>query len=371
MIQVRPLVPFAADPAFFAEDGVVRKMLLEGGNDRDLALAIGAGDPVVAGLDVGVFLAELLPMPQKDDRPEPLAASIAASTSCTARHSTGFGRRIPPLSKMAMRGNARRAIRVDVQKFGWDRWVVVTLRHSTLPWYEEFASEIALDATPLSALKDLGTRDRLSLTGQFAAHQAFLQFAGVRDAAFDPNEWAVVRKRSTDCRLVRVAARSAEEPPPLLTSIQQFASAIAALPLDVFRQSWGRAETAYHEIDSRLRNDVAADLRWLRCAALGSVVAPGTESLRALQPMSTGRWRAPADLRAFRALAAIDRTVTILGDDASPLTRYSGIANLEMQSSVSETEIVERVLAGPLRIARSSSRTSTRSMTRRVALSTC
>ncbi|MDQ6801927.1 MAG: sigma 54-interacting transcriptional regulator [Acidobacteriota bacterium] len=245
-----------------------------------------------------------------------------------------------------MRGTARRAIRVDVQKFGWDRSAVVTLRHSTLPWYDEFVPEIALDATPLSGLKDLGTRDRLSLTGQFAAHQAFLQFAGVRDAAFDPAEWAVVRKRSTDCRLVRIAARSAEEPPPLLTSIQQFASAIAAPPLDVFRQSWGRAETAYHEVDSRLREDVAADLRWLRCAALGSVVAPGTESLRALQPMSTGRWRAPADLRAFRALAALDRTVTILGDDASPLTRYSGVANLEMPSSASETEIVERVLAG-------------------------
>ena len=114
---------------------------------------------------------------------------------------------------MTMRGTARRAIRVDVQKFGWDRPVVVTLRHSTLPWHEEFAPEIGLDATPLSALKDLGTRDRLSLTGQFAAHQAFLQFAGVRDAEFDPNAWVVMQKRSTDCRLVRIAARPAEEGP--------------------------------------------------------------------------------------------------------------------------------------------------------------
>ena len=113
------------------------------------------------------------------------AASIAASTSCTAGHSTGFGRRIPPLSKMAMRGTTRRAIRVDVLKFGWERSAVVTLRHSTLPWYEEFAPEIGLDATPLAALKDLGSRDRLSLAGQFAAHQAFLQFAGVRDAEFE------------------------------------------------------------------------------------------------------------------------------------------------------------------------------------------
>ncbi|HEY8182428.1 MAG TPA: sigma 54-interacting transcriptional regulator [Thermoanaerobaculia bacterium] len=249
-----------------------------------------------------------------------------------------------------MRGTARRAIRVDVLKFGWDRSVVVTLRHSTLPWYEEFAPEIGLDATPLSALKDLGTRDRLSLSGQFAAHQAFLQFAGVRDAEFDPKEWVVVQKRSTDCRLVRIAARSAEEPPPVLTSIQQFASAIASPPLDVFRQSWGRAETAYHEVDSRLRNDVAADLRWLRCAAIGSAVAPGAESLRALQPMSSGRMKAPVDLSAFRALAALDHTITILGDAVSPIAPYSGISALAMPPNLRETEIVERVLAGSLRV---------------------
>ncbi|HEX9500134.1 MAG TPA: sigma 54-interacting transcriptional regulator [Thermoanaerobaculia bacterium] len=251
---------------------------------------------------------------------------------------------------MTMRGTARRAIRVDVQKFGWDRSAVVTLRHSTLPWYDEFAPEIALDATPLSALKDLGTRDRLSLTGQFAAHQAFLQFAGVRDADFDPNEWVVVRKRSTDCRLVRIAARSAKEPPPLLTSLQQFASAIAAPSLDVLRQSWGRAETAFHEVDSRLRDDIAADLRWLRGAAVGSVVAPGTESLRALQPMSSGRMKAPVDLSAFRALAALDSTLTILGDGASPIAPYSGITALATPANLRETEIVERVLAGPLRV---------------------
>jgi DNA-binding NtrC family response regulator/tetratricopeptide (TPR) repeat protein len=251
---------------------------------------------------------------------------------------------------MAMRGTARRAIRVDVQKFGWDRSAVVTLRHATLPWYEEFAPEIGLDATPLSALKDLGTRDRLSLTGQFAAHQAFLQFAGVRDSDFDPKEWVVVQKRSTDCRLVRIAARSAEEPPPVLTSIQQFASAIAAPSLDVFRQSWGRAETAYHEVDSRLRNDVAADLRWLRRAAIGSAVAPGAESLRALQPMSFGRMKAPVDLSAFRALAALDHTITILGDGASPIAPYSGITALAMPQNLRETEIVERVLAGSLRV---------------------
>src|SRR5260370_23306335 len=247
---------------------------------------------------------------------------------------------------MTMRGTARRAIRVDVQKFGWDRSAVVTLRHSTLPWCEEFAPEVALDATPFSGLKDLGTRDRLSLTGQFAAHQAFLQFAGVRDTEFEPSAWVAVRKRPTDCRRVRIAARATSEPPPVLTSIQQFASAIAGPALDVFRQSWGRAETAYHEVDSQLRNDVAADLRWLRSAALGSVLAPGAETLRAMQPMSPGRMKAPLDLSAFRALSALDQTVTILGDGASPIAPYSGIAALAMPPALRETEIVERVLAG-------------------------
>ena len=152
---------------------------------------------------------------------------------------------------MNMRGSTRRAIVVDLPNFGWDRAIVSVLRHSTLPWHEH------VDATPLTALKDLGTRDRLSLLGQFAAHVAFLQFAGVSDGEFDPAEWAAVRKRGSDCRLVRISARGrAQESPPVLTSIQLFAAAIIAPPLDVLRQSWGRAETVYHEIESRLRADL-------------------------------------------------------------------------------------------------------------------
>ena len=229
-----------------------------------------------------------------------------------------------------MRGTARRAIHVDVGKFGWDRSAVVTLRHSTLPWYEQFAPEIALDASPLTSLKDLGTRDRLSLTGQFAAHEAFLQCAGVRDAEFDPAEWVVVRKRSTDCRLVRIAAQSSDEPPPLLTSIQRFAMAVESPSLDVLRQSWARAETAYHEIQSRLRSDVAADLRWLRSAAFGLIASPGPEALRTLPP--SGRL-ATADITAFRNLALLDRSVVLLGDNPAQL------------GSGRETEIVERIVA--------------------------
>ncbi len=252
-------------------------------------------------------------------------------------------------STMTMRGSARRAIAVDVRKFGWDRAAFAALRHSTLPWHDQRAPEITLDAAPLTALKDLGSRDRLSLVGQFAAHLAFLQFAGIRDGDFDPNQWAVVRKRATDCRLVRVFANhSAEDSPPVLTVIQQFTAGIGAPPLDVLRQSWGRAETVYQEIESRLRADAAADLRWLRRSTLGWVTSPGLEMLRELLTRSRGKFSAPTDLAAFRALAAVDAAISILGDEASPVDRYSGIRTLGQivgtLDPLAEREIVERVV---------------------------
>ncbi len=251
---------------------------------------------------------------------------------------------------MTMRGSARRAIVLDVRQFGWDRAAVSALRHSTLPWGDPFAAEIQIEATPLRALKEIGSRDRLSLVGQFAAHLAFLQFAGVRDGAFDADEWVVVRKRATDCRLLRISARrGGEESPPMLTSIQEFAAAMSAPPLHVLRQSWGRAETAYHEVESRLRADAAADLRWLRRAAIGSVAAPGIESLRDLLVRSRGRFRAPAEVIALRGLAALGAPVEIFGDEASPVVRYSAIGALRQMigavEALSEREIVERVVA--------------------------
>src|SRR5262245_31556439 len=105
---------------------------------------------------------------------------------------------------MPMRGGSRRArpqASAELRQFGWDRALLATLRHPTLPFGE------SVDSTPLSDCHDLGARDKLSLVAQFAAHEAFLQFAGVGDAECDPREWAVVRKRGRDCRLVRVAAR--------------------------------------------------------------------------------------------------------------------------------------------------------------------
>ncbi|MGZ5434033.1 MAG: hypothetical protein ACXWH7_14005, partial [Thermoanaerobaculia bacterium] len=69
---------------------------------------------------------------------------------------------------MSMRGSGGRGrgASVPARSFGWDHAVVATLRHSTLPWNEP------LTATPLVEVHQLGARDRLSLLGQLAAHEA-------------------------------------------------------------------------------------------------------------------------------------------------------------------------------------------------------
>ena len=239
-----------------------------------------------------------------------------------------------------MRGASRRAhpqASVDTRQFGWDRALVATLRHPTLPWNEP------LDAAPLADCADLGARDKLSLVAQFAAHEAFLQFAGVADGECDPGEWAVVRKRGQDCRLVRVAARApAPDGPPALTVVQQLAEAIGVRGVDTLRHSWGRADMVYQEIDARLRAGATADLRWMRRAAWGEIASPGPEALRELLVSPRSRWRT-SDASAIRDAAALGTECVIeIGGDASPLQRYSAIAAL--RPSGSESAIVERVL---------------------------
>jgi DNA-binding NtrC family response regulator len=251
-----------------------------------------------------------------------------------------------------MRGTVRRArpaVAVDLRAFGWERALVATLRHSTLPWFDGFAAEISLDATPIADAGELGARDRLSLVAQFAAHQALLQFAGFSDADYDPAEWAIVRKRGNDCRLVRVAATGmAEEAPPVLTVIQQFAEAADAPPLESLRQSWGRAESVYLEIESRLRGDAAADLRWMRRAACGAIASPGPDALNDVLRGAAWSFRGAA-VEAIRAAAALGGEQVIdIGRDASPLQRYSAINALAAIAGPlekrGESEIVEAIV---------------------------
>src|SRR3954451_5928843 len=232
----------------------------------------------------------------------------------------------------------RNAVVVSPRAFAWERALVATLRHSTL------AFDAELELEPLNEW-DLGGRERLSLVAQFAAHEALLQFAGIADGEFVTDEWRVLRKRGSDCRLVRIAAQRPDPStaPPVLTVIHQFADAIDAPPLDVLRQSWGRAESVYAEAHRRLREDVAADLRWMRSAAAGSIAAPGPEALEALWSTRGGRYEC-SDTTAIRGLDH----VYVLGG-GSPLRRYSALEALVPLigafDALSETEVAERVIA--------------------------
>ncbi|MEO6260528.1 MAG: sigma 54-interacting transcriptional regulator [Thermoanaerobaculia bacterium] len=255
-----------------------------------------------------------------------------------------------------MRGTARRErsiTSVDLRSFGWDRALIAVLRHTTLPWFDGVAPSLSLDATPLSVLGELGPRDRLSLVAQFAAHEALLQFAGVANDGCHPEEWAVIRRRGSDCRLVRISAQRGRSDTPGLpiNAIQEFAELLRAPALDVFRQSWTRPEAVYQEVASRLRADAAADLRWMKGAAMGEVASPGAEALREMFAASSGRWLVN-ETSCFRSLAAaaalgVERVVA-LGDAASPVHRLSAIAELSSVigplANRSETEVVESVV---------------------------
>ncbi|HYH06764.1 MAG TPA: sigma 54-interacting transcriptional regulator [Thermoanaerobaculia bacterium] len=233
---------------------------------------------------------------------------------------------------MNMRGSKRgRATSVvDGRAFAWDRALVATLEHSTLPWDEPLALE------PLTAA---GPRDRLSLLAQFAAHQALLQFAGIADGDFDPAEWAVVQKRGSDVRLVRVAARACDpsDAPPVLTLAQQFAD-VAGAELDILRQSWARADAVYAEAFARVMRDVAADVRWMRRAACGAIAAPGPEGLRALEAGRHG-YTSEACIASVQRFA--EHAIVLRG--ASPLERYSALGALA--GALEPAALAERILA--------------------------
>jgi len=240
---------------------------------------------------------------------------------------------------MTMRGRSRRETSIDARAFDWDSALVATLRHASLPFDE------SLPLTPLAGLPRPGARDRLSLLGQFAAHQALLQFAGIADRELDPAEWAVVQKRGTDVRLVRVAARSCDpsDAPPALTVAQQFAECVGA-ELEIFAQSWARADAIYAEVFARLHRDAAADLRWLRQSAHGSIAAPGPEALRALD---RGRYGASEDCAsAVVKFAALDGSFgAAVLPGTSPLERYSALGPLADDRTLTPAAVADRILA--------------------------
>ncbi len=224
----------------------------------------------------------------------------------------------------------RETTMVSSTAFDWDRALIATIRHSTLPWNESFA------AAPLA--RGLGSRDQISLLAQFAAHQALLHFAGVADGELDPAEWMVVSKRGCDVRLIRVGARAADPAvaPPALTLAQQFAEVIGA-ELAILKHSWARADAVYAEAFERLVDGAVADLRWTRAAACGEIAAPAPEGLHMLT-VEHGRF-ACADLEAVQRFA----NVTVFRG-VSPLARYSAIG---ADPKLSVTAAAERILAMP------------------------
>lgn len=248
---------------------------------------------------------------------------------------------------MNMRGGSRSERAQSVVRaraFAWDRALTATLRHSSLPWDEELA------ATPLTALREVGPRDRLSLLAQFAAHQALLQFAGIADGELDPAEWMVVQKRGSDVRLVRISAQACDPSvaPPVLTLAQQFAELTGA-ELDLLRQPWARADVIYAEAFARVSRDAAADLRWMRRTACGSIAAPGAEGLRTLLN-DTGRFGYVDDcaesVQRFAELDGSFRVVVLRG--VSPLERYSGLGALA--ASGDAAMVAERILGATSRM---------------------
>ncbi len=241
-----------------------------------------------------------------------------------------------------MRGVPRRgsdSAGVSLRNFAWSRATVATLRHSTLPWSEP------ISAAPLAELRNLGARDRLSLVGQFAAHMALLQFAGIADGDFDASEWAIVRKRGADCRLVRVGARPCATAPSPLQSVQQFVETIDAPALDVLKQSWTRAESVHAEIRRRLRADAAADLHWLQRSAAGEILAPGPDALPAM--WEHGGPHFVHDSSAFHAYAALDESaqLVVIGTEF-PIQRYGALASIDPTlpgSQLSPASVADRL----------------------------
>ncbi|HEX8254284.1 MAG TPA: sigma 54-interacting transcriptional regulator, partial [Thermoanaerobaculia bacterium] len=250
---------------------------------------------------------------------------------------------------MTMRGSSRRsrdASLIAARAFGWDRALLATLRHSSVPFGESLA------LTPLAEVRDLGTRDRLSLVAQFAAHQALLHFAGIADGELDPAEWAVVQKRGNDVRLIRIAARACDPSiaPPVVALAHAFAELIGA-SLDILSQPWARADAIYAEAFARVSRDIAVDLKWMRRAACGTIAAPRPEGLRALAN-DTGRFGYTDDacIESVQRFAELDgsfRVIVLRG--ASPLDRYSALGALASDRTLDAAATAERILAATSR----------------------
>lgn len=248
-----------------------------------------------------------------------------------------------------MRGVSRRPDRVEVSlgDFACDAATLATLRHPTFPWFDACSPKVTFSLSPIESVQ--GARDRLSLIGQYAAHQAFLQIAGVGDGVFDPAEWRVVRKRGCDCRLLRVRMRASSpgETTEPLTLVQEFGASVRVDDLAALQQAWARPDVIYAEILSRLQKDAAADLRWLTQCAHGEVLSPGPDVLHALwggEPLQLADPRGEC-ARTVRALSSLDPSVVMVEvGSAFPIHRYAALSGFGgIDPSQTEGVLAERL----------------------------
>ena len=152
---------------------------------------------------------------------------------------------------MALRRSSRaEPISIRLRQSGWPDEGLACLDHSSLPWHEGFAPEIEIEAIPLSKLADVGGRDALSIVGQYAAHLAFLQFAGIDDHLLELDHWCVVQKRATDIRLVRLRGPLGEGDgeTPVLSLVAALGRRLGAPDLAVTGRSWAGAPAVYAEV---------------------------------------------------------------------------------------------------------------------------
>lgn len=252
---------------------------------------------------------------------------------------------------MSLRGAARAdKIAVSLSDFGWGAERIALLDHSTLPWYGGFGETMELAATPLTALTSLGGRDALSLVGQYAAHVAYLQFAGIAEHEFDASDWAVVRKRGADVRLVRIRASAAqgEGESPALTLIGSLAKVVAAPRLESIGRSWGSGDAVYREVRRRLATETA-DLSWLTRSACGILASPGEDQISAV--LGGGRLTLSYEDRNVietvkRALAHDAERVVVFGAESSLVRPYSAFgASLVSKSRSDAAAIAEEFAA--------------------------
>jgi DNA-binding NtrC family response regulator len=233
-----------------------------------------------------------------------------------------------------------------VSDFAWDAATVATLRHATLPWFGTRPGS-PIDAVALHSLERAGEREAMSLVAQFAAHCAFLQFAAIPVTEFAAEEWAVVRRRGSDSRLVRVAARERAEAESPFEAIAAFAAALGAVAADAVGTSWRRPEAIFIALLRRLVADAAADLSWVRAAAAGAVLSPGPDALRSLwcAPSAT-RYAGPAVRHALTTLAAMDTSATLVVlDDASPVVAFSALRPFAITSRAGVAAAAEELVS--------------------------